>query len=66
VLGIARLLEWVSAGGAGDEGGDDVRGVTVERLAGPVVAHGRARIGVRGGFLDVSQGHSGVESGGDE
>ena len=44
---------WVSAGGGGEEGGDDVRGVTVKGLTGPVVAHGRARVGVRGGLLDV-------------
>jgi hypothetical protein len=54
----------MSAGGAGDEGGHDVGGVTVERLAGPVVAHGRARVGVRGGLLDVSQRHTGVQGGG--
>ena len=54
-----------SAGGAGDEGGDDVGGVSVERDAGPVVSH--VVRGLRGGgFLDVAQWHPGVEGGGDE
>ena len=48
----SRLL----SGGAGDEGGDDVGGVAVERDAGAVVAHGGAGVGVAGGFLDVAQG----------
>ena len=39
---------------AGDEGGDDVAGVAVERHACPVVAHGGARVGV-GGLLDVAK-----------
>jgi hypothetical protein len=38
----------------------------VEAGARPVVAHGGARVGVRGGFLHVAEGDSGVESGGDE
>jgi hypothetical protein len=40
--------------------------VPVEAGAGPVVAHGGARVGVRGGFLDVAEGYPGVEGGGDE
>ena len=58
---ISRL-----AGGAGDEGGDDVGGVPVEGDAGAVVAHRGARVGVAGGFLDVAQRDAGVEGGGDE
>jgi hypothetical protein len=30
------------------------------------VAHRGARVGVRGGFLSVPQGHAGVQGGGDE
>ena len=55
-----------SAAGAGEECGDDVRGVPVERDSGPVVAHGGAGVGVAGGFLDVAQGNAGVERRGDE
>jgi hypothetical protein len=40
--------------------------VAVQAGAGAVVAHGGARVGVGGGFLDVPQGDSGVEGGGDE
>jgi hypothetical protein len=43
-----------SAGGAGEVGGDDVGGVPVEGDSSAVVAHGRARVGVRGGFLHVT------------
>src|SRR5688572_9452497 len=42
------------AGGAGDEGGDDVGGVAVERDPGTVVAHSGATIGVAGCLLDVT------------
>ena len=44
------------AGSAGDEGGDDVRGVPVMGLAGSVVAHRRPRVGVTGRLLHVPQG----------
>jgi len=54
------------AGGAGDEGGDDVGGVAVEGHSCSVVAHGGARVGVAGCFLDVAEGYAGVEGGGDE
>jgi hypothetical protein len=40
--------------------------VPVERLAAPVVAHRRARVGVRCGLLDIAQRYPGVEGGGDE
>src|SRR5262249_30281573 len=50
-------------GGARDVGGDDVGGVPVEGGAGAVVAHRRARISVRGGFLDVAERNPGVETG---
>jgi hypothetical protein len=56
----------VSAAGAGEERGDDVGGVAVERDSGAVVAHGGASVGVAGGFLDVAERHPGVERGGDE
>ena len=52
--------------GTSDVGGGDVGGVSVETAAGAVVAHRRARIGVRGGFLHVPQRDPGVKRGGDE
>ena len=42
-------------GGSGKVGGDDVGGVPVETAAGTVIAHCRARVGVRGGFLHVPE-----------
>ena len=44
-------------------GGEDVVGVTVEVLAGPVVAHRGAWIGMAGGDLDVPEVHASVEHG---
>src|SRR5829696_9228197 len=55
-----------SAGGAGDESGDDVGGVTVEGDSGSVVAHRDSRVGVAGGFLHVAERYAGVECCGDE
>ena len=55
-----------SAGGAGEVGGDDVGGVPVERHPVAVVAHRGARVGVRGGLLDIAERHPGVERGSDE
>jgi hypothetical protein len=52
-----------SAAGAGEERGHDVGGVPVERDSRPVVAHGRAGIGVAGGLLDVAQRHTSVKRG---
>jgi len=40
--------------------------VAVQVLAGPVVAHGGARVGVPGGDLDVAQVDAGVETGRDK
>ena len=40
--------------------------MSVEVLAGPVVAHGRARIGVTGSDLDIAQVDAGVQHRGDE
>jgi hypothetical protein len=56
---VIRLL----SRGSGEVGGDDVGGVPVETAAGTVVAHRRARIGVRGGFLHVAERDPGVETG---
>ena len=42
------------SGAGGHVGGEDVVGVAVEVLAGPVIAHGRAGIGVAGGDLDIA------------
>jgi hypothetical protein len=55
---------WLCPGGHAR--GQDVVGVPVEVLAGPVVAHGGSRIGVAGGDLHVAQADAGVEHGGDE
>src|SRR4051794_34000540 len=55
-----------SAGGSGDERGDDVCGVSVKADAGSVVAHGGAGVGMTGGFLDVAEWYARVERGGDE
>jgi hypothetical protein len=44
----ARSGPVVSAAGAGEERGDDVGGVPVERDSGPVVAHGGAAVAARG------------------
>src|SRR6516164_10920628 len=64
--GQAEFLRVVGLPGRASEvSGDDVSGVPVEAAAGPVIAHRGARIGVRGGFLDVTQRNSGVEGGGD-
>ena len=53
-------------GGTSEIGGDDVGGVSVETAAGAVVTHRRARISVRGGFLDVAERDPGVQRRGDE
>jgi hypothetical protein len=60
------LCSQLLPGGSGKVGGDDIGGVPVETAAGTVIAHRRARVGVRGGFLDVAERNSGVEGGGDE
>ena len=60
-----RTAVW-SAGRAGDERGDDVGGVAVQRLAATVIAHRCPWVGVTGCFLHVTQRHAGVEGGGDE
>src|SRR5688500_15286929 len=52
---VPRWWRSVAAAGAGDEGGHDVGGVPVQRLAGPVVAHRRAGIRMRRRFLHVPQ-----------
>ena len=52
--------------GSGDICGDDVGGVAVQAGAGPVVAHGGARVGVRCRFLHVAERDAGIECGGDE
>ena len=53
-------------GGSGKVGGDDVGGMSVKAAAGPVIAHRGARIGMRGGFLDVAERNPGVQRRGDE
>jgi hypothetical protein len=62
-VGICGKLK--SSSGAGHVGGEDVVGVAVEVLAGTVVAHGGAGVGVAGGDLDVAEVDAGVEHGGD-
>lgn len=49
-----------------DEGYNDVSGVPVEVLASAVVDRGRARVGVSGRELHVTQQHAGIEGGHDE
>jgi hypothetical protein len=53
------------AAGLGEERGDDVGGVSVERDPGSVIAHSGAGVGMAGGFLHIAQWNSGVERGGD-
>jgi hypothetical protein len=50
-------------GGTSEIGGDDVGGMPVETAAGAVVTHGGPGIGVRGGFLHVTERHADVETG---
>src|SRR4051812_27514890 len=54
------------SGAGGHVGGEDVVGVSVEVLAGAVVAHGGAWVDVPGGDLYVAQVDADVEHGGDE
>ena len=65
-MGGVSSPTWSSAAGAGHEGGDDVRGVPIEGAPRAVVSHRRARIGMRGGLLHVTESDTGVEGGGDE
>jgi len=53
-------------GGTSEISGDNVGRVPVQAAAGTVIPHGGAGIGVRGGFLDVTERNPGVEGGGDE
>jgi hypothetical protein len=55
-----------SAGGAGNERGDDVGRVPIKRDPSSAVAHGGPRVGVACGFLDVSEWDAAIERGGDE
>lgn len=55
-----------TSGARGHVGGEDVIGVPVEVLAGPVIARGRAGIGVPGGDLDIAQVNSRIQHGRDE
>jgi hypothetical protein len=52
-----------ASGARGHVGGEDVVGVPVEVLAGTVVAHGGAGIGMPGGDLGIAQVHAGIETG---
>jgi hypothetical protein len=54
------------SGTGGHVGGEDVVGMAVEVLAGPVIPHRGARVGMAGGDLDVPQIHAGIEHGRDE
>jgi nucleoside 2-deoxyribosyltransferase len=51
---ISAMPDAAVSGAGGHIGGEDVVGVPVEGLAGSVIAHGGARIGVPGGYLDVA------------
>ena len=50
---LRRIARWLS-GSSSDEGGDDVRSVTVEGDAGTVITHGGPGIGMTRSFLDVT------------
>jgi hypothetical protein len=50
----------------GDVGRHDVGRVPIQAGPGAVITHRGARVGVRGGLLDVPQRHPGIEGGGDE
>ncbi len=64
---MAHVMGDASVSGArGHVGGEDVVGVPVEVVAGPVIAGGGAGIGVPGGDLDIAQVDPGVEHGRDE
>jgi len=51
------------SGARGHVRGEDVVRVTIEVLAGPVVAHGRPGVGVPGGDLNITQVHPGIQTG---
>jgi len=53
-------------GGASEVGGDDVGRVPVQTATGAVVSDGGTRVGVRGGFLHISQRHPSVQGRRDE
>jgi hypothetical protein len=53
----------VRSGAGGHVGGEDVVRVAVEVLAGSVISHRRARVGVAGGDLDVSEVDAGIGTG---
>ena len=50
-------------GGSGDVRGDDIGGMAVQRGAGPVIAHGGARISVGSRFLDIPQRDPSIQTG---
>src|SRR5690349_13828125 len=56
----------MESGARGHVGGQDVVGMAVEVLAGPVIPHRGARISVAGGYLNVAQVHARIEHRGDE
>ena len=78
-LAVLRMFGWLAllarsdrakdagdaavSGTGGHVGGESVVGVPVEILAGPVIAGGRAGIGVPGGDLDIAQVNPGVQTG---
>jgi hypothetical protein len=64
---LPRWREMLGRSGAGRHvGSQDVVRVAVEVLAGAVITHGRARIGMAGGDLDVPQVDPGIQHGCDE
>jgi hypothetical protein len=61
---VAHVTGDEAASGAGGHvGGEDVVGVPVEVLAGPVIAGSCAGIGVPGGDLDIAQVNPGIQTG---
>jgi len=53
-------------GSPSDVGGDDVRGVPVQRGPGALVSHGGTRVSVGGGLLNVAQRHPRIQRRGDK
>ena len=64
--GMGRKRRIVRSGAGCHVGGEDVVRLAIEVLAGPVIPHCGAWIGVAGGELDVPQVHASVQHGRDE
>jgi len=61
--GIKPHETWAASGAGGHEGGQDIVRVPVEVVAGSVISHCGAGVGVPGGDLDIAQVSASVETG---